>query len=60
MPGMTDRDHFAAAALTSLLNTHAVYHKDPPALATMAYSMADAMLRARSAVGTELARSKTP
>ena len=41
------RDHFAAAALTGLVDTHAVYHREPPALATMAYAMADAMLRER-------------
>ena len=56
MPGMTDRDHFAAAALTGLL----VHAKDgideetldtPSDIAYTAYAMADAMLRERSRSG---------
>ncbi len=47
------RDHFAAAALTGLVDTHAVYHREPPALARMAYAMADAMLRERCRAGAD-------
>ena len=52
MPGMTDRDHFAAAALTGLL-VHANDGIDeetldtPSDIAYTAYAMADAMLRER-------------
>ena len=49
MPGMTDRDHFAAAALTGLCSMPPMSGPDKPHdFAAMAYAYADAMLRERA------------
>lgn len=44
---MTDRDHFAAAALTGLLGSNYGNSVQPTGMAILAYQLADAMLRER-------------
>ena len=48
MPGMTDRDHFAAAALTGLLSQCAAEDREAAETAAAAMRYADAMLRERA------------
>ena len=59
MPGMTDRDHFAAAALTGLLANEG----DGPVLSQQceyAYRIADAMLRERERTATSTNHDAAP
>ena len=51
MPGITDRDHFAAAALTGLLSQCAAEDREAAETAAAAMRYADAMLRERCRVG---------
>ncbi len=53
MPGMTDRDHFAAAALTGLLYPEVDDEFAMPYIVERAYLWADAMLRERSRSGKD-------
>jgi len=54
MPDMTDRDHFAAAALTGLLASDQYDQLVTPAdYADTAYELADAMLRERCRAGAD-------
>ena len=58
MPGMTDRDHFAAAALTGLLGSRE-WPIDSEEAARYCYRVADAMLRERAKTNHDAAPEAT-
>lgn len=58
---MTDRDHFAAAALTGLLTSYTgSVPPDPRRVAQAAYQMADAMLEERGVQPAVVVRPYDP